>query len=383
MSDVRWLRGLFSPFRLKNLDLANRFIMPAMQRQWCENGGPTKRLNDYYMERVRGGVSLLITESCAVDHPTATDNPLYARMNESSLPAWQRCVEDVKAAGGNFMMQLFHEGAVRQEPTDGTGSCAPVISPSGLIRADKPNGRAATLEELEDLKQAYVRSALMAREAGFDGVELHGAHGFLLDQFLWSSTNQRTDRYGGSLATRAAYPAEIIRAVREAVGPDFVIGMRISQWKEVDYEARIAENAEELSALLKILREAGLDLFHASARRFWTAEWPSSPLGFAGWVKKLGELPVIAVGSVGLNVDVMDNFFGAEAKSTGEAGLRELALRFENEEFDLVAVGRGLIGDPKWVKKVQEGRFSDIKMFEKRDLLGDADISDFNPNAGH
>src|SRR5262249_25069649 len=154
------------------------------------------------------------------------------------------------------------------------------------------------------------------------------------------------------------FPAEIVRAIREELGPGFPISFRFSQWKEVNYHARVVRTPEELRAMLTILRGAGVDVFHASARYFWVPEWPDSDLGIAAWTKSMTDAPVIAVGSVGLDTDVMDNFFGKEAKSTGEAGMIELLRRFNQGEFDLISVGRGLIGDAEWVNKIRDGRLS-------------------------
>ncbi len=366
------LDPLFTPFKLKGLQLANRFIMPGMQRTWCENGRPLPRLAEYYRERAEGGVSLIITESCSVDHPSATQVPVYAWLTESTAEAWADCVNTVKSAGGRMFMQLWHEGSIRKEGGDGPYSQYPTLSPSGLIRAGKPNGRAATAEDLESIREAFARSARLAQQVGADGVEVHAAHGYLLDQFLWAETNRRTDGYGGDdIVQRARFPTEVVAAVRRAVGPDFIISLRFSQWKEVNYYAKVAETPQELATMLSMLRNAGADIFHSSARRFWDPAWPNSPLGIAGWTKSLTDAPVIAVGSVGLDTDVMDNFHGQEAKQTGEPGLRELALRFGNGEFDLVSVGRSLIGDAEWVRKVREGRLSDIRGFTRKDVIGD------------
>jgi 2,4-dienoyl-CoA reductase-like NADH-dependent reductase (Old Yellow Enzyme family) len=366
------LEPLFSSFKLNAIELPNRFVMPAMQRMWCENGRPLPRLAEYYRSRVEGGVGLLISESCAVDHESATQVPLFAWLNESTLDAWAVCADAVKSAGGHMLMQLWHEGAKRKEGGDGPYAQYPTLSPSGLAHAAKPNGRAATSEDLQAICEAFVRSAKMAQQLGVDGIEVHAAHGFLLDQFLWAETNRRADGYGGEdIVQRARFPAEIVAAIRRAVGPEFVISFRFSQWKDADYDAKVAETPQELATLLGVLRDAGVDIFHASARRFWEAAWPDSPLGIAGWTKSLTDAAVIVVGSVGLDTDVMDNFYGAEAKQTGESGLRELLRRFNGGEFDLVSVGRSLIGDGEWVRKVREGRLSDIRSFTRRDLIGD------------
>jgi 2,4-dienoyl-CoA reductase-like NADH-dependent reductase (Old Yellow Enzyme family) len=277
-----------------------------------------------------------------------------------------------------MFMQLWHEGAVRKEGGDGPYAQYPTLSPSGLVHAGKPNGRAATAEDLDAIKDAFVRGALAARQIGADGVEVHACHGYLLDQFLWAETNRRTDGYGGDdIRARVRFPAEIVRAIRMAVGPEFVIAFRFSQWKEVNYDARVVPTPQDLGVMLSILRAAGVDIFHASARRFWIPEWPDSDLGIAGWTKSLTDAPVIAVGSVGLDTDVMENFFGKEAQSTGDAGFRELLRRFSNAEFDLVSVGRGHIGDPDWVTKVAQGRYSDIRLFTKKDVIGDLEMEGF------
>ncbi len=366
---------LLAPFTIKGLTLPNRFVMPGMQRQWCDNGIPQPRLAQYYRRRVEGGVGLIITESCAVDHPSSTQVPLFTRITDATLDAWAECFAAVKGAGGRMFMQLWHEGAIRKEGGDGPYAQYPTLSPSGLVRPGKSNGHAATAEDLESIQDAFVRGALAARQIGADGIEVHACHGYLLDQFLWAGTNRRTDGYGGDdIRARVRFPAEIVRAIRAAVGPEFIISFRFSQWKEVDYEARIAPTWQDLQVMLSELRAAGVDIFHASARRFWIPEWPNSDLGIAGWTKSLTDAPVIAVGSVGLDTDVMENFFGKEARPTGEPGLRELLRRFNNQEFDLVAVGRGHIGDPDWVKKIAQGQCDDIRPFTKQDLLGDLEF---------
>ncbi len=382
---------LFTPFTFNGLTLPNRFVMPGMQRQWCDDGVPQPRLADYYRDRVEGGVGLIITESCAVDHPSSTQVPFFCRINDATMSAWERCFNAVNRAGGRMFLQLWHEGAVRKEGGAGLYSRFPTLSPSGLVHAGKLNGQTATLADLDAIRDAFVRGALAAREIGAAGVEVHACHGYLLDQFLWPETNRRDDGYGGDdIRHRVRFPAEIVRAIREALGPHFPISFRFSQWKEVNYNARIVPTPQDLATMLQILRTAGVDVFHASARYFWIPEWPSaqaegsvvrvekgSDLGIAGWTKSLTDAPVIAVGSVGLDTDVMDNFFGKEAKSTGEAGLRELLRRFNNREFDLISVGRGLIGDPQWVNKVRDGRLSDIRMFTKKDVLGDLEVEGF------
>lgn len=353
---------LFTPFQLGPLSLRNRFVMPAMQRGMCEGAAPTLALADYYARRAEGGCSLIIGESAAVDHPSATVQPTAAWLTDKTADAWKACVDAVGAAGGAMLLQLWHEGAMR---SDGHA-----LSPSGLAYPGKESGRAATLEELEEIRDSFVRSAQVALDIGAAGVEVHAAHGYMLDQFLWAGSNRRTDGYGGDdIEHRARFPAEIVAAIRAVCGPDFVISLRLSQWKEVDYEARIAETPDELALLTGILRDAGVDVLHASTRRFWEPEWDSDARNLAGWAKALGDMPVITVGSVGLDTDVMDTFTqDAEPGARVAEAIENLEHKIERGECDLVAVGRALIGDPDFVRKLEAGDYGAIRTFKKADL---------------
>ena len=364
------LSSLFEPFAIKGMVLKSRFVMPGMQRALCVDGRLLPEMADYYRRRVEGGVSLVVGEGCCVDHPSSVWESRFPRLNPQTLDGWERCVEAVHEAGGHMIIQLSHPGALRSDNLALPSMPGPALSASGLFRADKTNGRAATIEELGEIRDAFAHAAAFVRQIGADGVELHGCHGFFLDEFLWSQTNRRDDQYGGAtLAERARYPAEVVAAIRAVLGPDLILSFRFSQWKEPDYEAKVAANPEELAGLLAILRAAGVDLFHASTRRIDTPEWPGSDLGLAGWAKRATDAPVIAVGSVGLTVDVMESLIGtAEARFAGEASLRELKRRFDRGDFDLVAVGRSLIADPNWPLKVRDGRYGDIRRFRKSDL---------------
>ncbi len=342
--------------------------MPGMQRYWCVDGAPDLRLREYYRRRVLGGAALVISESCAIDHPSATKNPRYARISADTRDAWRACLAGVHEVGGAMFLQLWHQGAVNYGGDAESNPEFVALSPSGICHPGESFGRAATEAELSGIKRAFVQGAVDAAEVGADGVEIHCAHGFLLDQFLWPGTNLRTDRYGGPTITdRATFVAEVTAAVRAATGPDFVISVRISQWKESDFDARIVEEPGELGQLVAVLRAAGTDVFHVSTRRFWTPEWDGSDLGLAGWVKSFTDAPVIAVGSVGLDVDVMASLNGEEGRPTGASRIGELVRRFQRGDFDLVSVGRSQIGDPAWVTKLAEHRIADIRGFRAGD----------------
>jgi 2,4-dienoyl-CoA reductase-like NADH-dependent reductase (Old Yellow Enzyme family) len=353
---------LFTPFRLGHLELANRFVMPAMQRGMCDQGRPKPELAQYYARRAEGGVPLIIGESSAIDHPSATAQPNSSWLTPATADAWARCVGAVRNAGGHMLLQLWHEGAVRN---DGNA-----LSPSGRVHPGKANGRAMTLEEMKAIGEGFVRSACVARDIGASGIEVHCAHGYLLDQFLWQGSNVREDGYGGpDIADRVRFPAEIVSAIRHECGPHFLISLRFSQWKEVDYGAKVAANPDELERMVTILREAGVDVLHCSTRRFWEPEWAGDGKNLAGWVKALSGLPTITVGSVGLDTDVMTTFMEARDPSPRVAeAVADLETRMAAGEFDLVAVGRALIGDPDFVEKLANRDHDAIRLFTRADL---------------
>lgn len=211
-------------------------------------------------------------------------------------------------------------------------------------------------EDIADTIAAFARAARDAQNMGFDMVEIHAAHGFLIDQFFWSVTNVREDRWGGkSIEERARFGIEIVKAVREAVGAEYPLSLRISQWKAQDYTAKPVASPAELEAWLRPFADAGVDVFHCSQRRFHDAEFEGSDLNLAGWVRKLTGTPVITAGSVGLDAD----FFSRE-RVPQPMSLEGLTKRLERGDFDLVAVGRALLRDPEWLVKVREGRREEL-----------------------
>ena len=362
------LAPLFRPFECKSLKLRNRVAMAPMTRNFSPGQVPGEDVAGYYRRRAEGQVGLLITEGTTVNHPGAPGHDAVPAFHgEAALAGWKRVVEQVHGAGGAIIPQLWHVGGTRR-PGVGPDKDAPGYSPSGLFKPGKPNGKAMDQNDIDDVIRAFADGARDAKALGFDGVEIHGAHGYLLDQFFWEGTNQRDDQYGGSLENRARFGVEIVEAVRAAVGEDFAIVLRYSQWKQQDYEARLAHTPEELERFLALFVEAGVDMFHASTRRFWVPEFEGSDLNLAGWTKKLTGKPAISVGSVGLD----DDFIGANNQGIGgtanHKGLEDLVRRLAADEFDLIAVGRALLQDPNWLVKVREGDTEGMEPFTKAAL---------------
>lgn len=359
---------LFSPFTLKGLTLPNRIVMAPMTRNKATEGIPGQPNADYYRRRAEGEVGLILTEGTVVDRPSSRNMPGIPFFHgEQALAGWKKVADAVHAAGGLIGPQLWHTGPTRSgewEPE------APVESPSGLVGPNDKRGVVMTEEDIADTVAAFARAAADAKRLGFDVVELHGAHGYLIDQFFWSATNQRTDAFGGkTLAERSRFAADIVRAVRASVGPDFPLILRVSQWKQQDYAARMTETPQEMTDWLAPLVDAGVDILHCSQRRFWEPEFPdvdgSEGLNFAGWAKKLTGAATISVGSVGLSGDFASAFGG---QGSGTATLDNLYTRIERGEFDLIAVGRALLSDPNWVRKVHTGHTDELHGFRAEDL---------------
>lgn len=357
--------ALFRPFTVKSLALPNRIVMAPMTRSFSPGGIPTEDVKAYYRRRAEGGVGLIVTEGTVVERPAARNDAAVPVFHGEALPEWKKVVEAVHAAGGLIAPQIWHVGSARGQGKDWQ-PLGRVDSPSGLVAPDKQKYEPMTEEDVADTIHAFGRSARAAKDLGFDAVEIHGAHGYLIDQFFWDGVNARGDRWGGpTIADRARFGVEVVKAVREGIGEDTALILRLSQWKQQDYTARIAQTPDEMTEWLSPLSEAGVDVFHCSQRRFWEPEFEGSDLNFAGWARKLIGKPTITVGSVGLDGEFMAAFAGEGSKP---ASLDGLIARLERDEFDLVAVGRALLADPYWVQKIRDGRHEDLKDFERADM---------------
>ncbi|MCW8832949.1 MAG: NADH:flavin oxidoreductase [Colwellia sp.] len=360
---------LFSSFNVKSLNLANRTVMAPMTRTFSPGGVPTPDVAGYYRRRAEGDVGLIITEGTYISHKAANGyERVPAIYGEQALAGWKHVVDEVHAVGGKIIPQLWHVGSVRKEGIE-PDKRVPAYSPSGLYKPGAKNGVAMSKADIDDVVASFAQAAVDAKEVGFDGIELHGAHGYLIDQFFWQGTNERTDEYGGSLANRCRFAVEIIAAVRKAVGENFAIVFRFSQWKQQDYSARLAHTPAELTEFLTLLSDAGVDVFHASTRRFWLPEFDGSNLNLAGWTKKITGKPVITVGSVGLDSDFVGEGNDDLKGGSNTASIDGLLERLNNDEFDLVAIGRALLVDPQWVMKIRANKVDELEPFSKEALM--------------
>ncbi|WP_100642866.1 NADH:flavin oxidoreductase [Alteromonas facilis] len=352
--------SLFKPFSHNALSLDNRIVMAPMTRQFSPGGVPTDDVAGYYRRRAEGGTGLIITEGTTVNDPVATMSATIPQFHgEKALAGWKHVVDEVHQAGGKIMPQIWHVGMARVADKAPFPEL-PSAGPSGLFKPGKQGAEPMTEEHIKSVINAFAQAAKDAQQLGFDGVEIHGAHGYLIDQFFWEGTNQRTDMWGGSLENRTRFGVEIVKAIRAATSPDFPIVLRFSQWKQQDYSARLATTPQELEAFLMPLSEAGVDIFHCSQRRYWENEFEGSDLNLAGWTKKITGKPTITVGSVGLN----DDFFGAfQGQSSNTRAIDDLVERLDKGEFDLVAVGRALLQDPNWANKIKHQQLDDLEQY--------------------
>ena len=362
---------LFEPLHIGSVALRNRIVMSPMTRSFSPGGVPGEDVAGYYRRRAEGEVGLIITEGVGIDHPAALgegglgESDVPHMYGAQALAGWRRVVEEVHRAGGAIFPQLWHQGVMRKAgtgPHPEVASCRPsgIWGPKGgvtpfdlpyleqMLEPTEP----MTEHDIEAIVDAYARSARHAIDAGFDGIAIHGAHGYLIDTFLWEATNRRQDSWGGDRQRRSRFAVEVIRAIRRAIGPGLPIVFRFSQWKQQDFKARLAETPQELEEILVPIAEAGVDVFDASVRYFERAEFAGSQLNLAGWAKKVTGRLSMTVGGVGLGKGYYDT------RSQGTVSVNNLELvmaRFRRGEFDLVGVGRSLLNDPGWVKRVRGG----------------------------
>jgi 2,4-dienoyl-CoA reductase-like NADH-dependent reductase (Old Yellow Enzyme family) len=364
--------ALFEPIQFGRVTLPNRVVMAPMTRGMSPGKVSTPEMAAYYRRRAEGGTGLIITEGTNPGHPAASG---YANVpffdGDAALAAWKRVADGVHEAGGFIIPQIWHVGSVRRrgmEPDPNVPGWGPsaVPHPGPAQRGDMEVPHEMTQQDIDDTVAAFARAAKNAEALGFDGVELHGAHSYIIDQFFWDATNKRTDKYGGAtLAERTRFAVEIVEAARAEISDDFPLVFRFSQWKQGDYNHKMARTPAELEAFLDPLAAAGVDWFHCSTRSFDVPEFPGSDLNLAGWTKKIIGKPTISVGSVGLDIDFLQSYGG---RDSDQVALDALIRRIENREFDLIAIGRALLADAEWANKVRQDRASDVVPFQREHL---------------
>lgn len=362
------IEPLLTELAIRGTRLRNRVAMAPMTRYRSPGGVPTDEVAAYYARRAASGIGLIVTEGVGVAHAVAVDHPGVPHMHgDDALAGWGKVVDAVHAAGGVIWPQLWHQGVMWNVEYGGAKAGA-ALRPSGVwgpgdgAISISPDARAAAIADtdamtdgdIQDVIDAYALSARHARSLGFDGIAIHGAHGYLIDTFLWGFTNRRTDRWGGDAKGRAEFGSAVVRAIRREVGEDMPIALRFSQFKMQDYKARLAETPDELGQLLQPLADAGVDLFDGSQRFFDTPIFEDSPLNLAGWAKKLTGKLSMTVGGIGFDKS------GGPARHIDDSqkstnNLPRVVERFVAGEYDLVGVGRSILNDPDWFTRARAG----------------------------
>jgi 2,4-dienoyl-CoA reductase-like NADH-dependent reductase (Old Yellow Enzyme family) len=365
---------LFTPVDLGGCTVANRIAMAPMTRNFAQDGVLAESAIGYYRRRAEGGAGLILTEGIATSDIGAHTATVPHLTPGPAADMWRRVNDDVHAVGGKIMAQLWHTGLGRmrefaadpEQPSIGpVAEYLPADTPlaAGGIH---PPGRAMSQADIDATIEEYAAAAANAQAAGFDGIELHAAHGYLIDQFFWSQSNRRTDGYGGDLAQRTRFAVEIIQEIRRRVGPSFPIGLRFSQWKLPEhYTVRTLADPAELEVMLTPLTEAGVDFYDASTRRYWETEFDTE-LTLAGWTKKITARHVIMVGSVGL-VGPLDTAH-MDVAVRPEANLGRVVAMIETGRADLVGVGRAMLSNPDWGNKVRAGDYAALVPYDVQAL---------------
>ena len=342
---------LFVPVRLGSIDLANRMAVAPMTRvSATADGIPTADMADYYRAFVEGGFGLVFSEGIYTDKAYA-----QGYLNQPGLTdpmqrdGWARVVEQVHQAGGRMIAQLMHAGALSQGNPHREGSVAPSsLRPKGAqLSIYRGQGgyrvpREMSLAEIEEARQGFVSAAVMARAAGFDGVEIHGANGYLLDQFLTEGVNCRSDDYGGSIAGRTRLLTEVLSAVRAAVGVEFTMGVRLSQAKVNDFQHKWRGEAEA-EIVFRAAAVAGSDYIHTTEFEAWRPAFEGGHATFAELARIASGLPVVANGG-------LHEFDKAVAAIVNGA--------------TAISIGRGALANADWPARI----------------IGGGEIPPFNPD---
>jgi len=330
----------WQPFRINQMELRNRMVVPPMVTRYAnEEGYVTDHIKNYYEARARGGAGLIIVEAAYVHKCGHTFVNQLAICDDSFVPGLCELVETIHSHDTKVALQLHHGGRMAKSRLTGIQPVAP--SPLAIPDGEVP--RELTVDDIKKLVTLFTEAALRARKAGFDGIEIHGAHGYIIDQFLSPSSNKRQDMYGGIVQNRARFFIEVITRVRRVLGENYPLWCRING-REYGVEPGIT--LVEAQQTAQMAQNTGCDAIHVSAfgpetptNRTSAVFRPAVIEDLAEGIKQAVTVPVIAVGRI-----------------TPDAGQRML----KQGKADLIAIGKGTLADPELPNKVLSGRLEDI-----------------------
>ena len=335
----------FLPFEIKDKRLANRFVVAPMSRvSATADGLPTKLMQIYYSVFAKGGFSMVITEGLYTASPYSQAYPHQPGLvNDGQVEGWMKITESVKKEGAVFIAQLMHAGALSQNLTT-------TLAPSAVLPLGKkmpeygggegnfPIPEAMSKKDIVEAVEGYIQSAVNAYKAGFDGIEIHAANGYLPDQFLTPYTNFRKDEYGGSVKNRYRIIEEILQGIRTTLPSSFIIGLRLSEGKVNNLFYRWPEGADMAKAILnEMISGTKPDYIHIAAE---SGNWQrdctyADGSSYPGLARQMLGLPTIANG--------------------GLHRLEESQKVIDDQHADLVAIGSAALADPQWPVKISKG----------------------------
>jgi 2,4-dienoyl-CoA reductase-like NADH-dependent reductase (Old Yellow Enzyme family)/thioredoxin reductase len=342
MSSTFSFNSVFSPLEIGNMTIKNRFVVSPMVTNFCTvEGDATETYIAYHEERAKGGWGLIITEDYAIDGLAKSYPYIPGLWDDDQIRSHRELTERVHAHGTKILAQIFHPGRQTQKRVTGADPKAPSAIPCPVM-LDMPH--ALTVDEIQGLVGKFGDAALRAKRAGFDGIEIHGAHGYLISEFMSPYSNKRIDKYGGCLENRMLFALEIIADIREKCGKEFVVDFRISG----DELVPGGRNLQDTKAICLMLQNSGIDALHISVGVYgsWYSEVPPAAMGhgwiadFAGEVKKVVRIPVFAVGRIN------DPYIAEAIIASGKA--------------DVAVMGRASLADPDLPNKTREGRLKEI-----------------------
>ena len=334
---------LFSPIKIGHVEIKNRIVMAPMTTGYAhDDGEASQTLIDFYLERANGGVGLVTCESCYVEKRGKGFLGQLSLENDKYIPGLRRLTQPVKSAGAKIVLQLIHCGRQTNSVLCGEQPVAPSPIPCPVMK-EMPHE--LSTQEVAGIVERFVDAAKRAKEAGFEGVEVHAAHGYLINQFLSPYSNKRTDKYGGDLFARSRMLLEIVSGIKKGVGPDYPVLCRLSADEFVPGGLTLPDSRR----IARWLQNIGLDAISVSGGVYETAYRiiptmdleQGSLVHLAAGIKQSVDLPVFAVG--GINDPVFADRLLVEGKA------------------DMVAIGRALLADPEWPIKAQRGESNRIR----------------------
>ncbi len=336
------MRGdnLFSPFQIKNQPLKNRIgVAPMTRMSALKDSVPRQDVLDFLVRRAENGAAIVYTEAIVTDYESAQGYPGQARMlTQRQIDAWRPVVKAIQAGGAIAVMQMFHCGRMAWEEINPANR---VIAPSPVSpKQDNPlTGKPypvpdeMTMFDIDHVINGFAETALGAVEAGFDGIEIHGAHGYLISNFLSADSNRRMDGYGGTLENRFRFAKEVIRAVDKAIPEDRLLTFRVSNWGVADMEVSLFKDRDEWQGLMQLLSQEPIDAISVSTYRYKDKAF-GTDMNMARISREATGLPIMICGQI-------------HDRASAEDALRDA---------DIVLSAKSMLLNPHWVEDVRSGK---------------------------